>query len=295
MSTRSQRRFDKIFGVRRFGGYPVTRRKSADPSEATGFAERLPLPPDATFREQLADQASRRDDMTNGDDDNGDANGAAPMFGESTRHLSELATLLSEATGNEVSRAAALRWLLQTKPGQTLAMRTSRLHKKDQTMTSHDEILRAVAKRYGVRALCKSVVEHGVTISEHLLTKLITEHAERSGTTFARMFSEQNEQGVILRKAIDVAKQAQWSMAGVPLSPILPTWTHEPNINDPKDALEQLNAMAQRMKDAAPDGMTFAQAFARTYSDPKNARLAALERAQSRAKLPLVGGRAVGE
>jgi hypothetical protein len=298
--------FRPLFGVRRkrrdFGGYPPV-GKSADPSETAGsFSEPLPLPPDASFNQTLENQAALRDDDDNNDNKNGDDNGHSPLFEPSTRHISELADLLSEASDGEFTRQQALDFLLHTAGGRKMAVRTrhaKRAAQKETNMQSQSELMSDVVKQYGIVPFCKSVAAGDIAVSEHELTSLIAEDAQRRGTTFAKVFGAQTPEGVTLRKAINAVKEAQWAkqgtVAGIPMSPILPTWSRETDINNPRDALAALNAMAQKMKDAAPDGMTFAQAFARTYSDPKNARLAAFERAQSRAKLPTVGGKAVGE
>ena len=56
------------------------------------------------------------------------------------------------------------------------------------------------------------------------------------------------------------------------------------DVNDPRDAYAQLQALAAEQRKRAPF-MTAEQAFAAIYSDPANAELANAERRQSRARL----------
>jgi hypothetical protein len=74
--------------------------------------------------------------------------------------------------------------------------------------------------------------------------------------------------------------------------PIMPTFTHERNVDNPKTALQQLNDMVARIRRPA-DGSTLSaeQAFTNVYTDPANKELAARERAEARSRLPVVGGR----
>jgi hypothetical protein len=66
-------------------------------------------------------------------------------------------------------------------------------------------------KSLDVVQICKTMSSEGSAfgLSEHDLVDLISKHAERTGTTFAKLFTAQDEQGVTLRKAIDVCKHEQ--------------------------------------------------------------------------------------
>jgi hypothetical protein len=297
--------YDKIFGGLRprrkskwWHGYPpIPVRKSgeADSSDAEGFSTRLPKPPDTTF--DFDEQPLHPRDAANGGDNGDDTH--APLFSPGPKHISELANLIAEASGG-LSRQQALDYLLYSAGGRKIAVRTrhaKRASEKEATMQSQSELMSDVVKHYGIVPFCKSVAAGDIAVSEHELTKLIGEDAQRRGTTFAALFASQTPEGVTLRKAINAAKEAQWVKQGIgPLMPILPTWTHPKDVNNPKDALDQLNEMAEKMR-RTTDGSTLsaAQAFSRVYSDPANAALVARERAEARAKLPTVGGRAVGE
>jgi hypothetical protein len=73
------------------------------------------------------------------------------------------------------------------------------------------EFMASVAKRYGVVAIAKHVIDVGplTPVTEHELTKAITDAVEcQKGETkeraFARVFSDDTEAGVLLRKAFAV-------------------------------------------------------------------------------------------
>ena len=137
-----------------------------------------------------------------------------------------------------------------------------------------------------------------VNVSERELTSLISSAAEAEGSSFSKIFSAQDERGTTLRKAIQVARDTGWVKASQwqgQLMPLLPTATTVPisETNNPVRALDQLNAMAEKMRAASPE-MTPAKAFERTYMDPANAALVARERAEARARLPTVGDQVMG-
>lgn len=54
------------------------------------------------------------------------------------------------------------------------------------TMKSYNQLMRDVIKRHGLIPFCKSVAQGEVSVSEHELTKLICEAAERADTTFGK-------------------------------------------------------------------------------------------------------------
>jgi hypothetical protein len=129
-------------------------------------------------------------------------------------------------------------------------------------------------------------------VSEHQLTKLISEHCARTGVSFSKLFEAQDEQGITLRKAIAAARDVQFlsktataaTLQPVSLKPRVSGFSGKPaqqNVNDPKTALSQLAELVAAMRAANPD-LTEAQAFATVYVDPANADLAARERAENR-------------
>ena len=76
--------------------------------------------------------------------------------------------------------------------------------------------LRDIAKRYGIGAIAKSIVEddHAYSITEHELTDLVIECAKRDhpglsdAQAFTKVFTDQSEAGTMLRKAFAVVKSA---------------------------------------------------------------------------------------
>jgi hypothetical protein len=304
MSTHSlelERKYRRIFGVRRKGkdfGY-MPRRKSAEQAETAGGIGDVPKPPDTTF--ELDDEGLSPADMTNSNGNGDDDKGAPMMLGESTRHLSELATLLSQASGNEVSRAQALTWLLHTQPGRTMAARTSRLHKTEQTMPkTREQELSAIAKQYGAVKIAKALNAGPVFMSEAEFTQCLVEdcqrHPERG--SFAKRFSDQGPEGIELRKAVQACRDHGWAKAGTPLRPLMPIMpmvAGGDDINNAEPAIDALRRMAERMKASAAGATKSAeQCFVAVYTDPANRELAARERRESRAALPTVGGRLPG-
>jgi hypothetical protein len=193
----------------------------------------------------------------------------------SARHISHLASLVSEATGAE--RQVALDWLLHTRAGLMLIQRTlgKRLNKrKEQTMTREQE-LAAIAKRFdGLATICKHVVDRGsTTISEHELSAVIGEVARReypnatAAGAFAKLFNEDGERGVLLRRAVQIAKG--FSTAG-------PTRTAAAG----GTAYDALMLKAEEL--AKRTGLSREQSFSKVFSDPANRELAARERSENR-------------
>jgi hypothetical protein len=230
--------------------------------------------------------------------DPGDAPDDTSPRGGAALHLDGLADLLVKASNGQLSKPNALHWRMFTQPGRALAHRLAALNKraeqkKDQDMatkTYNPNLNSAIVKRFGIQRFCKSVENGNVRVSEHELTALIKEQAEREKTTFEKLYAIPG-----VWKAVEVAKQRQFVEAGRRQMPIMPTVTVVPigETDNPTSALDQLYAMAEKMRQASP-GMTPAQAFEQTYMDPKNAALVAAERAAARAALPTVGGRFAG-
>jgi hypothetical protein len=129
-------------------------------------------------------------------------------------------------------------------------------------------------------------------MTEAEFTEQVKQDCVRTNREFVKVFAEP-EIGQAWRAARDAAWIKAGTFAGMELLSLTPVWSHERDVGDPKTALQQLNDLAAEQKRRSPE-LSDAQAFARTYTDPKNARLAALERQQSRARLPQVGGKFVG-
>jgi hypothetical protein len=152
---------------------------------------------------------------------------------------------------------------------------------KETKMKSHNQLMRDVIKRYGLIPFCKSVANGDVSVSEHELTKLICEAAERADTTFAKLFEAQDEAGVTLRKAIAAARDAQFFSRTSKAATLQPRQVGGADVDDPKAALDQINELVAIQRRANPT-LSEAQAFAQVYTDPKNATLVARERKENR-------------
>jgi hypothetical protein len=133
----------------------------------------------------------------------------------------------------------------------------------------------------------KKIADNGRTvITEAETTALIGAYAkhvypnDRPATAFAKVFEAKDAFGVACRKAVAIAKG---------LALILPLQIGgqaaiDAADDDPADALEQLQALAEEQHRRQP-ALSKAQAFAKVFTDPANRHLAAAERRQARARM----------
>jgi hypothetical protein len=191
------------------------------------------------------------------------------------------------------------------------------MKREDQTMKSHSELMRDVIKRYGLIPFCKSVANGDVRVSEHELTKVICESADRANTTFAKLFEANTEEGITLRKAITAARDAQFlsklgprpspSMGGgstphfhagdgsgageggaararfssATLRPRVTGGRAATAVDNPKTALAQLQELVDAQRAEHPT-LSEAQVFGMVYEDRANAELVRREREENR-------------
>ena len=197
------------------------------------------------------------------------------------KHVSDLADLIVEASKNTISRADALAWLINNRHGRAFTVAYKREQRKEPPMP---DTLQTLVKDYGIAAVAKGIVDkgHAATISEHKFTAAVTDYAkaqalpgESSAKAFSRIFAGDDDVGLVLRKAHQIVK------ATMTLTPTYVGATEATDVNDPTDALEQLQALAERLRASMP-ALSKAQAFAKVYSDPANAALALRERSQNR-------------
>jgi hypothetical protein len=209
------------------------------------------------------------DDLDEDDIDDGKQDDGEPGS-TSSRHISHLAALISEATGAE--RERALDWLLHTRDGLMLIQRTlgKRLNKRKETQPmSRNEELASIAKRHGVPAVAKHIIDNGPSgISEHELVAMVEAQAKASGTSFAKMFTANDDDGLLLRKAVGACK----TFATAP--------AHKQAVGS-SGALAALEEKAAALRKAHPE-MTREQSFAKIYTDPSNVGLVAWERQENR-------------
>jgi hypothetical protein len=215
------------------------------------------------------------------DDDEGDGDETE----DASKHfVSTLADLLVEG-GGAPDRKTALHHLMHTARGAELFRRLNKQRQKKErtTMTTtREQELSAIAKKYGVAAVCKHIIDHGSSISEHELTKLIGDNIERrSGETPAQAFSRvyTSDEGLVLRKAVNACKTFDQQPPKVRAEPKVTAVVAGDGLTG--DALAQLEALVAELRRAHPE-MSKAQAFAKVYTDPANAELAKRERQQNR-------------
>src|SRR5262249_4987220 len=214
------------------------------------------------------DEADRRDEETPADE---------LVDGGNDHHASKVADLLVES-GKHPDRQAALDHLLHTASGQALLRRMHKHHEDQSTMTDYKQKLSDLAKRAGVVAICKVLVEdddaHG--ISEHELTDIVMEAAKRdhpyltAAQAFTKMFTDQSEAGVVLRKAFSVVKAA----GAAPYFDLKPQFVggeDARDVNDPAKAIAQLKELGRQKWPTESE----VEQFARAFTDPANAKLAA--------------------
>jgi hypothetical protein len=202
-----------------------------------------------------------------------------------SHHASRVADLLVEASDGKLTRAQTLSWLLHNRDGAALLLRMSTSKQQTEGDMPRTESLQDVVKAAGgLIAFAKNIVikpSSGRYVSEPEFVKLVTDHAKAIGTTFVKLFTSDDEDGLALRQACEVIKAAQFVITA-------PTFVGGGEANAAADqglrAYEQLVALANEQRKRAPF-MSFAQAYTKVYEDPENASLAQQERAASRSRL----------
>jgi hypothetical protein len=165
--------------------------------------------------------------------------------------------------------------------------------------------------------ICKQMVieEHAFGLSEHDLVSLVDNYAKAHGTTFADLYTKQDDVGLACRKAVDIAKNAQFVSRMSTVSKAQPQFSADRSsehflahgavdgpagrpgratlrprvvggadaraVDSPRRALDQLNELAaeQRRQNKT---LSEAGAFAAVYLDPRNAELVRREREENR-------------
>jgi hypothetical protein len=209
-------------------------------------------------------------DDDSGDRENGDHNGGGGIADHS---IAQLARLLV-ASGKFGDHAQALDHLLNTPHGA--ALHRTRAHKaKDHPM---QDSLTAIMKDAGIAATCAIIIAKGsTTISEHELVEAATKvaaerHPDMSpAQAFERVYSDQSEEGLALRKAVSIAKAMPFVADLTPLVVGGLDATHEAiNATEQSEAYEQLKRIGKDRWPTASEAVQFTNAI----SDPANAELA---------------------
>jgi len=141
-----------------------------------------------------------------------DAAGAVEKDGND--HPAHKVADLLVQSGSHKTHEEALAHLLHNPRGAAMLRR---LTKSEDTM-DHKTKLAELAKRAGAVAIAKVIVEddNSYGITEHELTELVVESAKRDNPdltdaqAFAKIFTDQSEAGVVLRRAFAVAKNAAY-------------------------------------------------------------------------------------
>jgi hypothetical protein len=138
-------------------------------------------------------------------------------------------------------------------------------------MTIVSEYLNDILQKYGVTPLCKYIIDEGPrSITEQQLVDAVGAYmkvatCESKASAFSRLYEARNEDGALLRKAVQVLRHLD--MHGATAS------------KASSGALDELNAKAAELRKAEPH-LSVAQAFSKTYLDPRNRALVERERAE---------------
>jgi hypothetical protein len=269
--TAIMRKFERIFGVKKkdttFGGYAPTRQKNLDVhTDPDGPINPGGAEPDDDDDADFTEHLSN--DADAGDDDESDADEINDTSGEPTRHLNELAEQLDK-------------------------------QQKDNAMKS---------KSLDVIKVCKAMAADGDAYgtSEHELVDWLDRYAKAHDTTFVALYERGDDVGLAIRKAITIAKNAQFLSRTATLSKQSSSMFHAGDagyftgsgkpgratlvprvtggkdagaVNNPKSALDQLNELVAEQRRANPT-LTEAGAFAQVYAE--NPSLAEQERKENR-------------
>jgi hypothetical protein len=237
------------------------------------------------FRAMAREEEEDTEENDAHDDDNGDDNDTS-SGGDGRHHLDKLADLVSEAHG--MDRPTSIRWLMHTKEGRAFAV----THKRETAMQNIEKMKRervAKLEAMSVTDIAKGAIVAGTDFllgGEPEFTALVTKAAQREWPTlskdaaFAKMFSAGDERGKLLRQAFNAVKNLPVVLEVAPMyvggeanrgGDVSP--------NNPRSALDQINALVERARATAPFKTT-AQLFAEVYRN--NPRLAEQERRENR-------------
>src|SRR5262249_39269118 len=140
---------------------------------------------------------------------------------DTEHHASKVADLLVES-GSHNTRGDALAYLLHHPRGIATLQRLSKSNTSEESPAMDKKAnLAELAKRAGVVAIAKAIVDedHAFGITETELTDLVIAEAKKNhpdltdAQAFAKVYSEQTEQGVVLRRAFQVAKNSAYHNA----------------------------------------------------------------------------------
>ena len=222
----------------------------------------------------LGDEATREDEATPVDELDGDDSLPSPdgtSDGVPKKHRSiTFDTIAGERMKFPDERSLA-EWLaIQSR------IRKSTSEESNSMSTTPEEKLSDLVKRAGITAVAAQIVkaDSAFSIDEHTLTQLTIEHAKREhpqltdAQAFAKVYSAQDEGGVILRKAFNVVKAA----GAAPYFDLKPQFVGGEDaldVDDPSKAIAQLTEIGRQKWPTASE----AQQFENAFTDPANAEL----------------------
>jgi hypothetical protein len=138
----------------------------------------------------------------------------------------------------------------------------------------------SIMKSAGIAATCAQIVAKGSTsISEEEICSAVGKIAvERwpelsESQAFSRIYTASSEEARVLQKAIAIAKLSPFDIRPTMVGGL--DATHEANDSEQSEASRQLADMAEKLRAASATPLSADQAFARVFTDPKNAVLAA--------------------
>jgi hypothetical protein len=180
------------------------------------------------------------------------------------------------------------------------------------------------SKSLDVIRVCKAMADDGDAYgtSEHELVDWLGRYAKAHDTTFVALYERNDDVGLAIRKAITIAKNAQFvsrtstfskaqpqfsdrsskpyhaagavdGRAGKPgvasLRPRVTTGWDGQAVDDPRAAIDLLNELAAEQRKNHPE-LSDAGAFSQVYMDPRNAELVRREREENRPTSAAWGG-----
>jgi hypothetical protein len=217
------------------------------------------------FRKELSDDdlltfaAKVADRMDDDDDDDAQSKGL-------TQHeIATFADMVVETSGGTWTRPQALHFVMHSPRGNAMVHRLrgavgkALAKKKEQKM--QPETFEEMCKSMGIERIAAAVVKrgHSSAISEVEFTSAVTALAQKRHPTlrpdvaFSKLFGEQSEQAATLRRAYAIIKNfPMMSVVEKGKATIMPTANDgDDSVNDPTDALEQLEALVARLRASA--------------------------------------------
>jgi hypothetical protein len=184
--------------------------------------------------------------------------------------------------GGDLDKATAMHWLLHDSHGAAVRDRLGLPAEEVADLLVAAATMQPTEKREAsnmqdFHKTLRSVGEHGFSKMVQKYADSVRQPNETQAQAFTRVFSEDSEQGLTIRKFWQVSKGADLPSDARDE----PSDDERDDGDDDTDALEELETLAreERRRNA---GMSKAVAFAKIYTDPANARLAQRERMQHR-------------